>query len=97
MIFVKPKAHPTDRQPPRKTVYDARGRQAERLSEYFDFAATPEKRDRKVTREELLAILTRKWIVERETKWYRRLWRYFTAKSGAKPAPVGGGDDTDAT
>lgn len=77
--------------------FDARGQaKGERLSEYFDFAADPEKRTKKVTREELLAILTRKWLVERETRWYIRLWRFLQARAGSAPKPIGGGVLDDA-
>ena len=86
---MKTKAIPTDRQPPRRDLGDVRGREGERLSEYFDFTQWPEKRDRKVLRGELLAILTRQWRVERESKWYRRMWRYFANKVGAEQEKVG--------
>lgn len=83
---------PLDHQPPRRTLGDALGRaKPERVSEYFDFRTWPEKADRKVTRQELLAILTRKWKVEQESRWYRRLWRALWAKRGSKPQPIGGG------
>lgn len=85
---------PMDHQ--RRALGDATGRaKPERLSEYFDFRTWPEKADRKVTRQELLAILTRRWLVERETKWYRRLWTYLRAKVGATQVPVGGGVPTE--
>ena len=86
---------PTDRQPPRRTLGDVRGREAERLSEYFDFTAFPEKRDRKVTRQELLAILTRRWLIERESRWFRRAWRWLVARTGSKPVSVGGSDGVE--
>lgn len=77
--------------------FDARGQaKGERLSEYFDFAADPEKRTKKVTREELLAILTRKWLVERETRWWMRLWRFLQNRMGTAPKPIGGGVLDDA-
>lgn len=85
-----------DHQPPRKTLGDVRGRSTERLSEYFDFRTWPEKADKKVTRQELLAILTRRWMVEREMKWYRRLWRWLLAKKGSGPVVVGGGTEEKA-
>lgn len=90
---MRAKPYPTDRQPPRKSFASATGQTDERFSEYFDFKAFPEKRDRKVTRAELLAVLTRQWVIQRETRWYRRFWRYLTARRGTKPAPIGGGSD----
>lgn len=82
---------------PRRPLGDVRGQaKGERLSEYFDFAADPEKRTKKVTREELLAILTRKWLVEREMRWYIRLWRFLQNRMGQKPAPIGGGKSEEA-
>lgn len=76
-------------QPTRKQLGDATGRaKPERLSEYFDFATYPEKRDRKVTRGELLALLTRRWQVEQSMRWYRRAWRWLTAKKGSGPVRV---------
>lgn len=82
---------PMDHQPPRRALGDVTGRKSERLSEYFDFRTWPEKADRKVTRQELLAILTQKWLVEREMRWYRRLWRYLMRRPGSKPHAVGAG------
>lgn len=79
-----------DRLPPQSRI-DARGQVGEKLSEYFDFAQWPEKRDRKVTRQELLAILTRRWLIERDGVWYRRLWRWLRAPRGTAAKPVGGG------
>lgn len=77
--------------------FDARGQaKGERLSEYFDFRSDPEKRVKKVTREELLALLTRKWLVEREMRWYIRLWRFLQARMGTAPKPIGGGVLDDA-
>lgn len=89
---------PLDHLPPqRRPLGDASGRaKPERLSEYFDFNTFPEKRDRKVTRGELLAILTRKWRVESESRWYVRLWTYLTAKRGSEPRPVGGGTEKES-
>lgn len=88
---------PSDHLPPRRALGDAFGRaKPERLSEYFDFATWPEKRDKRVTRQELLAILTRRWRVEMETRWYRRLWRILTSRVGSKPRPVGGGPPDQA-
>lgn len=83
----------SSRTPPiRRELGDVQGKtRPERVSEYFDFATWPEKRDRKVTRQELLAFLTRQWLVERERRWYRRLWRWLRAKPGATMEPVGGG------
>lgn len=84
---------PRDHQRPRRELGDARGQaKGERLSEYFDFSTWPEKRDRKVTRGELLAILTRKYTVERESRWYRRLWAFLKARTGSGPVKIGGGD-----
>ena len=81
---------PQDRLPARRALGDATGKpQGERISEYFDFTTWPDKRDMKVKRGELLAILTRQWQVERETRWYRRLWRWAWAKRGSGPQTVG--------
>jgi hypothetical protein len=82
---------PMDRQPPRRALGDATGKKQERISEYFDFTTWPDKADRKVTRQELLAILTRRWLVEREMRWYRRLWKWLRQRPGSKPIVVGGG------
>lgn len=84
---MRPKSVPTDRLPPQSSI-DARGRVQERFSEYFDFVRWPEKAERKVTRHELLAILDRRYKVERDMKWYRRLWRFLTAKHGSGPVVV---------
>lgn len=88
---------PMDHLPARRALGDVRGQEGEKLSEYFDFRTWPEKARRRVTREELLALLTRKWLVERETRWYRRLWRYLTRKPGAPPPAVGGGPTQEAS
>lgn len=89
---------PMDHQPPRRALGDASGRaKPERVSEYFDFTTWPEKADRKVTRQELLAILTRRWKVEQDLKWYRRLWRALIAKRGSGPQVVGGGAKEQAS
>jgi hypothetical protein len=60
----------------------------ERLSEFFDFERFPEKATRKVTRAELLALLTREWAVRRDSRWSRRLWRWLTSKLGSGPLVV---------
>jgi hypothetical protein len=86
---------PMDRQPPRKALGDVHGRKAERVSEYFDFTTWPDKADKKVTRQELLAILTRKWKIEQESKWHRRLWRWLARRPGSKPHAIGGGTPED--
>lgn len=79
-----------DRQPPRRAFGDARGQpRGEKLSEYFDFVTWPEKADRKVTRQELLALLNRQWQVTHEMRWHRRLWRYLTSRRGSGPNVVG--------
>lgn len=83
-----------DRLPPRRQLGDVRGQErGEKLSEYFDFATWPEKRTKSVKREELLAILTRKWLVERETRWYRRLWSWLRRARHSHPHVVGGGSE----
>jgi site-specific recombinase len=46
------------------------------LSEYFDFTRWPDKADRKVTRVELLALMTQKYKAEQASRWWRRLWRW---------------------
>jgi len=58
-------------------------RREERLSEYFDFARWPEKASYKVTRAELLAMLTRQHRVVIESRWYRRLWRWLVSRRGS--------------
>lgn len=80
---------PMDRQPPRRDLGDVRGRDAERASDYFNFAAYPEKADLKVKRAELLFWLDRQARVERDRKWYRRFWVWLTAKPGSRTPKVG--------
>lgn len=79
-----------DRQPPaNRRGFDARGQaEPERLSEYFDFERFPDKAEKKVTRNELLAILTRYDQGRRQTTWRSRLWRFLLrpVNSGAVPA-----------
>ncbi|MGH3428491.1 MAG: hypothetical protein ACRDQZ_13140 [Mycobacteriales bacterium] len=58
-------------------------RKRERFSEYFDFERWPEKAEYKVTRLELFAVLQRHWSVVRDSRWYRRLWRWLKAKMGS--------------
>lgn len=68
--------------------FDANGRRQERLSEYFDFRAFPDKASMKVTRNELLVILTTQWRREMESRWYRRLWRWLMVQiTPKKPVP----------
>lgn len=70
----------------RRPFGDALGRRPpERLSEYFDFERWPEKAERKVTRLELSAVLTRHFKLMESMKWYRRLWRWLKAKVGSGP------------
>lgn len=85
---------PMDHQPPRRTLGDATGRaKQERASEYFDFRTWPDKAEKKVTRQELLFWLSRGWLVEREKRWYRRLWRWLVSPRGSKlPAVASLGD-----
>jgi hypothetical protein len=88
---------PQDRLPARRDVGDVRGgAKGERISEYFDFNTWPEKRDLKVKRGELLALMTRQWAVQRETRWYRRLWRWLKAKRGSGPQVIAQPGGTDA-
>lgn len=80
---------PMDHQPARRSFRDANGRPVpERLSEYFDFTRWPEKATRSVNRTELLALLTRWHMVQRDSRWYRRLWRWLRARAGSGPAIV---------
>jgi hypothetical protein len=65
-----------------------RGRDGERISEYFDFARWPEKADKKVTRHELQIMLARIIAVQRDKRWYRRLWRFLRAKTGSGPQVI---------
>lgn len=82
---------PQDRLPPRRALGDVSGREAEKLSEYFDFEKFPEKADRKVTRRELLAWLMRQNAVQEQRRWHRRLWAWLVARRGSSPRPIGGG------
>lgn len=80
----------TDRRagsPDRKPLM--RGHEGETISQYFDFVAWPHKMSMKVTRAELLAVLDRWHRVNREQKWYRRLWRYLTLPLGSGPVVIG--------
>lgn len=83
-------SRPVNQQPPGdRRGFDARGRApGEKLSEYFDFDRWPDKAERKVTRNELLAILTRYDQGKRQTTWWSRLWRFLLrpVNSGAVPA-----------
>jgi hypothetical protein len=72
---------------PKRSAFGIRGEKVERLSENFDFKQWPEKATLKVTRQELLALLTRQWAVERDSKFRRRFWRWLKAKLGSG-APV---------
>lgn len=75
---------------PRRELGDVMGKpKGERVSEYFDFRTWPEKADRKVTRAELLALLTNQWILQRDRQWYRRLWKYLRARVGTPKEPIG--------
>lgn len=63
-------------------------RKVERVSEYFDFDQWPELADRKVTRIELLGILTQHHRLMREDHWWRRLRRWgqrYYARSATAP------------
>ena len=81
---------PMDHLPPRRALGDVRGARAgERVSDYFDFKSDPDRAKLKVTRAELLAMLTRQWQIQREGVWYRRFWRWLRARPGSKPVPVG--------
>jgi hypothetical protein len=65
---------------------DALGRRPpERMSEYFDFERWPEKAERKVTRNELLAVLTQIEKGKQQQRWRSRLWRYLKARVGSGP------------
>jgi nuclear transport factor 2 (NTF2) superfamily protein len=81
---------------PKRPAYDVKGARQERLSEYFDFAQWPEKRTMKVTRQELLALLTRQWLVERDSRWHRRLWRWLKARMGSPQLVVPEPKDKEA-
>lgn len=76
----------SQRQQPRRAHIDARGRRQERVSEYFNFDDPidgPEKAQKKVTRIELLAILTQFKKAEEQGRWYRVLWRWLKARRGS--------------
>jgi hypothetical protein len=60
------------------------GHEGETISEYFDFVAYPEKMVKKVTRAELLAVLDRWHRVQREQRFFSRLWRWLKAARGTK-------------
>ena len=64
------------------------GHEGELLSEYFNFEKYPHKMVMKVTRAEFLAILDRYHRVDREQKWYRRLWRILKAPIGSGPITI---------
>jgi hypothetical protein len=81
---------------PKRSGFDVKGERVERLSEYFDFTQWPEKRTMKVTRQELLAILTRQWAVQRDSQWHRRLWRWLKARWGSPQLVVPEPKDKEA-
>ena len=64
------------------------GHEGETISEYFDFVKSPHKMVMKVTRAEFLAVLDRWHRVQREQKWYRRLWRWLTGAVGSGPVTI---------
>jgi hypothetical protein len=81
---------PQDRQPPAdRRGFDARGRvPPERISEYFDFERWPEKAERKVTRLELLALLTQLEKGREQTRFLSRLWRFLRRPVNSGPVPA---------
>jgi hypothetical protein len=81
---------PMDRQPPAaRRGFDATGKPpAERISDYFDFETWPEKAERKVTRIELLAILTQLERGKKEQRFLSRLWRFVRRPVGDGPVPA---------
>ena len=81
---------PMDHLPPRRALGDVRGAsKGEKASEYFDFTTDPDKAGKRVTRAELLFWLSRQWLINRERRWYRRLWHWLRQKPGAAMTPVG--------
>ena len=72
---------------PRRALGNVKGEGGERLSEYFDFQRWPEKAAFRVTRNELLAILTQ---MERAREartlrgFARRVWRFLKRPLGSK-------------
>jgi hypothetical protein len=74
---------PQDRLPPRRERVapgNVRGEGGERLSTYFDFKAYPEKAAMRVTRLELLAVVTQ---LERNRFW-RRVWTFLRRPVGSR-------------
>lgn len=81
---------PQDRKPPgdQRRGFDANGRKLERISEYFDFARFPEKRDQRVTREELAAVILRMKHVEQSSSWLHRIKLFMLRPLGSPPAKL---------
>ena len=72
---------------PRRALGNIKGEGGERLSEYFDFKRWPEKATMRVTRLELLAILTQHMKVteaRRTEGFIRRIGRFLRRPLGSK-------------
>lgn len=75
---------PSDRREAARDIY---GRPQERLSEYFDFARFPDKASLRVTRNELLAVLTQLERAKQARSWrglVARVWRFLKRPLGSK-------------
>lgn len=69
--------------------FDATGQaRGERINEYFDFERWPEKAAMKVTRIELIAILTRADEIRKASSWRHRVWLFLKRPWGSKPATL---------
>lgn len=81
---------PMDRQPPaERRGFSATGQApGERISEYFDFERFPEKASLRVTRLELLAILTQLEKGKTQQRFGSRLWRFLRRPFGDGPVPA---------
>lgn len=77
MARMSPEAH--------RQYADANGQQPERLSEYFDFDRFPDKAKMKVTRNELLAIITMLERGKQQQTFAHRLWRFLKGRVNSGP------------
>lgn len=83
---------PQDRKAPgdqRRGQFDVNGRApGERISDYFNFQQFPDKAGLKVTRNELLAILTQLERGKSEQRFLSRLWRFLRRPVNSGPVPA---------
>lgn len=71
----------------RRAATDIYGKTHERISEYFDFQRFPEKATYRVTRNELLAVITQIERAKQARTWrglVARLWRFLKRPLGSK-------------